>query len=301
MGGDILFGNDIKVVSYLSDAPYERVWPAIKRATRKFALESRRPIIGVDDENGVVQNGQITQDRTIGASVGSTQDQFFSKAIRAGAKVKIEVTRKVVVMDMTGKIKMQNSNGNYENYLLTLIDNEIAKGGIEDDSEIKADKTDYSKTAPGKYVNKDNATQYIELKSDKSFFLKENGSHSGKYEVNGNVLTIVLGNGQSARANFKGNTVIDELGKVWVKQNSEPATNTSSSQTSASTSSSSTEILTNVDVIRMVKAGLPDSVIIAKIKSSKCKFDTSTDGLVKLKQAGLSNPVLQAVVEAPNK
>ena len=56
--------------------------------------------------------------------------------------------------------------------------------------------------------------------------------------------------------------------------------------------------LTNSDIIKMTKAGLPDSVILAKIKSSDCNFDTTTDVLIKMKEAGVSGPVLQAVVEA---
>jgi hypothetical protein len=49
----------------------------------------------------------------------------------------------------------------------------------------------------------------------------------------------------------------------------------------------------------MVQAKLGDSLIIAKIKSSASGFDTSTDGLVKLKQADVSDAVLQAMVETP--
>ncbi len=56
--------------------------------------------------------------------------------------------------------------------------------------------------------------------------------------------------------------------------------------------------LTNDDILKLAKAGLPDSVVIAKIKSSNCEFDTSADALIKLKGAGVSGPVLQAVVEA---
>src|ERR1700722_10525042 len=57
--------------------------------------------------------------------------------------------------------------------------------------------------------------------------------------------------------------------------------------------------LTNDDIIKLVQAKLPDSVVIAKIKSSNCDFDTSTDALIKLKQAGVSDSVLQAIIDAP--
>jgi len=55
--------------------------------------------------------------------------------------------------------------------------------------------------------------------------------------------------------------------------------------------------LTNDDVIKMVQAKLPDAVVVAKIKSSPCKFDTSTDMLIKLKHVGVSDAVLQAMAE----
>ncbi len=61
---------------------------------------------------------------------------------------------------------------------------------------------------------------------------------------------------------------------------------------------SSSAVLTNDDVIKLIQAKLPDSVVIAKIKSSSCDFVTSTDALIKLKQAGASEPVLQAILDA---
>ena len=56
--------------------------------------------------------------------------------------------------------------------------------------------------------------------------------------------------------------------------------------------------LTNNDVIKMVQAKLGDAVIIAKIRSSASQFDTSTDALIKLKHAGVSDAVMQAIAES---
>jgi hypothetical protein len=50
--------------------------------------------------------------------------------------------------------------------------------------------------------------------------------------------------------------------------------------------------LTNRDIIRMVKAKLSDDLIVSKIKSSKTRFDTSVDGLVQLRDAGVSDRVI---------
>ena len=56
--------------------------------------------------------------------------------------------------------------------------------------------------------------------------------------------------------------------------------------------------LTNDDIIKLVQAKLPDSVILAKIRSSSCEFDTDPDALIKLKKAGVSEAVLQAILDA---
>jgi len=58
------------------------------------------------------------------------------------------------------------------------------------------------------------------------------------------------------------------------------------------------EVLTNDSVIQMVKAGLPEAVVTAKIKGTASKFDLKTDSLVSLKKAGVSDKVLEAMVSA---
>jgi hypothetical protein len=57
------------------------------------------------------------------------------------------------------------------------------------------------------------------------------------------------------------------------------------------------QVLHNEDVIQMVQAKFSDTLIIAKIKSSSCKFDTSTEQLIKLKSEGVSDEVLKAMAE----
>ncbi len=54
--------------------------------------------------------------------------------------------------------------------------------------------------------------------------------------------------------------------------------------------------MTNRDVIQLVKAKISDDVIITKIKQSKTRFDTSTQGLVALKQAGVSDQLISVMV-----
>lgn len=58
--------------------------------------------------------------------------------------------------------------------------------------------------------------------------------------------------------------------------------------------------LENGDIVDMVKAGLPDDVIIAKIQGSTCNFDTSPSSLASLKSAQVSNGVILAIVKKSN-
>jgi len=57
--------------------------------------------------------------------------------------------------------------------------------------------------------------------------------------------------------------------------------------------------LTNRDVLDLHRAGLPQQVLVAKIKSSQTNFDTSPSQLKELKAAGLADGVILAMVEAP--
>jgi hypothetical protein len=56
------------------------------------------------------------------------------------------------------------------------------------------------------------------------------------------------------------------------------------------------EVLTNDSVVQMIKAGLPESVVIAKIRSTATKFDLRTESLVSLKKSGVSDKVLEAMM-----
>jgi len=54
--------------------------------------------------------------------------------------------------------------------------------------------------------------------------------------------------------------------------------------------------LTNADVIKMVKGGLPESVVISSIQSHQGKFDISPDGLIALHKAGVTQPEMDAIM-----
>ena len=58
--------------------------------------------------------------------------------------------------------------------------------------------------------------------------------------------------------------------------------------------------LTNQDVIKMVKAELPESTIILVIQKSPNKFDTSPDALITLNEAGATQKILNAILQEQN-
>jgi len=62
---------------------------------------------------------------------------------------------------------------------------------------------------------------------------------------------------------------------------------------------SSSGVLTNSEIVSMLKAGLPAEVVAAKIKTSRCDFDTATTVLTAMHAMGVPAQVLAAMVEAP--
>jgi hypothetical protein len=82
---------------------------------------------------------------------------------------------------------------------------------------------------------------------------------------------------------------------AWSQQTAPPPeSEKSSSPDSALTAPQ--EILTNDLVIKLVKAGLSEGVIIEKIQATPSKFELGTDGLIALKQAGVPDRVIEAMV-----
>lgn len=59
--------------------------------------------------------------------------------------------------------------------------------------------------------------------------------------------------------------------------------------------------LTNDDVIKMMKGGLQESTIVSAIAANETSFDVSANGLLALKQAGISDKILDAMVAAEAK
>jgi hypothetical protein len=75
-----------------------------------------------------------------------------------------------------------------------------------------------------------------------------------------------------------------------------PSSTTSPTVPPSTATSAQSDVLTNDGVPAMVKAGIDESVILLKIRSGASAFDVRADALVQLKQAGVSDRILEAIV-----
>lgn len=140
---------------------------------------------------------------------------------------------------------------------------------------------------PSTYVSAQTPTDQLKLNADNTFSLQEGGQfYQGIFVATGNSVELNISGGPKTTATIQGNNLTDSGGQAWVLQEQSAGTAPAGAQ------------LKNEDIIKLVKAGLDDALIIAKIASSKCQFDTSTDALIQLKQSGVSAAVLKAVVAA---
>jgi hypothetical protein len=64
------------------------------------------------------------------------------------------------------------------------------------------------------------------------------------------------------------------------------------------TTAPSKSALTNQDVIDLVKAGFSSDIVLAKIRSAACNFDTSLAAMKSLKSANVPDSVVLAMVQA---
>jgi hypothetical protein len=56
-------------------------------------------------------------------------------------------------------------------------------------------------------------------------------------------------------------------------------------------------VLTNADIVQMQKAGLSEEIILSKIGTSTTNFNTGTQELIQLKEAGVNDNIINAMVQ----
>lgn len=129
---------------------------------------------------------------------------------------------------------------------------------------------------------------------------------SGRYELKGANLTIKFGYGGLPRkATFivvGEDKLVDKEGKQYFRRkpplelatDGRPVLHPRESLNPPASSSNAG--FTNADVMQLARSGVPDSVIIQKIRSCNCVLDTSTQALIQLQQAGVSAGVMSVMV-----
>ena len=59
--------------------------------------------------------------------------------------------------------------------------------------------------------------------------------------------------------------------------------------------------LTNADIARMIKAGIPESIIVREIQMSRTELGTSPAALIELKNQGASEGILGAMLDSQSR
>jgi hypothetical protein len=71
----------------------------------------------------------------------------------------------------------------------------------------------------GRYVSEKNDKDYIELKTDGTFFIQEGSmGQTGTYEIDGDQITFKIASGAAARGKIEGRTYINQAGERWTKK-----------------------------------------------------------------------------------
>jgi len=83
----------------------------------------------------------------------------------------------------------------------------------------------------GVYLSKRDDTQFLTLRQDSTFVLKQRKSppdkndpfveYTGKYQLDGENIKLILDDGGTAQGTVKGNIFTDGQGDIWVKKGTE--------------------------------------------------------------------------------
>ena len=88
------------------------------------------------------------------------------------------------------------------------------------------------------------------------------------------------------------------IGAAGEQQVQDAAVAATSANAAAAAETANASLLSNKDVIDMVQARLSDPIIISKVRTTKCKFDTSPSALILLKKSGVSDAVVLELTQA---
>jgi tetratricopeptide (TPR) repeat protein len=105
----------------------------------------------------------------------------------------------------------------------------------------------------------------------------------------GNIVTESISECNRAKALAEEMQKVDDKAAIEIEKSQNQAQQAEQAQIA--------NTMTNVDIISLTEKKLPTNLIIQKIKTSACKFDTSTDELVKLTDAGVAEEVIFLMME----
>lgn len=105
----------------------------------------------------------------------------------------------------------------------------------------------------------------------------------------GNIVTESISECNRAKSLAVEMQKVDEKAAIEIEK--------SNNQTQQAEQSQIANTLTNADVISLTEKKLPTNLIIQKVKTSTCKFDTSTEALVALTNAGVAEDVILLMME----
>ena len=154
----------------------------------------------------------------------------------------------------------------------------------------KVDSSQFDQVA-GAWAMPSAPQNHAQLNNDGTYSMVALGqSYTGSYYIQGSQMMFRTQYG-ATQGTLQGDTITETDGSKWVKQGG-PA------EAQAPAPAADPNVLRNDDVIKMVSAGLDSSIIIAKIRTSKCEFDTGTDALIQLKKSGVPSAVIGAMMQA---
>lgn len=271
-------------------ASYAHAWAAVKAAAQKLDKLGKRPIVSVNEQSGRIQNGKIQlESMALSSTLMDWRDEIITEITAIDDRhVKLSVSRKLVHHALGDKNwSAHMSNGKVERWFITQVSDELKKPTQALSTPATISQSAISQT----FVSKDNSADVLELRNDKTFVITQQGHQmSGTYEWSADSLTLNVGSARLV-GHLAGEVLTDNENKLWTRRAS-PST---------STPEFSGDVVRNEDIIKLSQAKLQDGIIISKIKNSLCRFNLSTDALIKLKEANVSDAVVQAMTEAPKK
>jgi hypothetical protein len=172
---------------------------------------------------------------------------------------------------------------------------DLTRGGSANKAgQVEAVSADsHAVSAQGKYVRKGNSSgDFVELKAGGMFTISSEGkTYSGDYAVKSETVRFTSSSwpqkpGVKAYqdARFSGDLITFALGNAYEKQAEPPKAGAQ---------------LTVDQVIQLVAAKVADDIIITTIQKSSSRFDLSTDDLIRLKTAAVSDAVVRAMAQHP--